>query len=127
MHTVCKIDTAAITDWASFHDVFKASMGFPDFYGRNMNAWIDCLTSLDAPEDGMTSVHAPEGGVLVLALSDASDLASRCPDIYEAIVECSAFVNYRRMEVGERPVLALAFYKTTPNKPIQADGPAGRR
>jgi len=34
----------AITDWASFHDVFMHTLGFPDFYGRNMDAWIDCMT-----------------------------------------------------------------------------------
>ena len=127
MHTVVEIDTAAITDWESFHDVFAASMGFPDFYGRNMNAWIDCLTSLDEPEDGMTSVHAPDEGILVLALTDATDLASRCPDIYEAIVECSAFVNHRKMDAGERPVLSLAFWKKTRNKPMQTDGASPRR
>ena len=111
MHTVVEIDTAKILDWDSFHDVFKESMGFPDFYGRNMDAWIDCMTYLDEPETGMTSVHAPPDGILVLSLSDATDLASRCPDIYDAIVECSAFVNYRRMEPGGRPVLSLSFWK----------------
>lgn len=110
-HTVVEIDTNTIIDWSSFHDVFKAELGFPEFYGRNINAWIDCLTSADEPRDGLTTVHAPDGGVLVLRLSDAADLASRCPDIYEAIVDCTAFVNYRRMEVGERPVLALAYRK----------------
>ena len=111
MHELVAIDTAAIRDWASFHDVFTASMGFPAFYGRNMNAWIDCMTSLDEPADGMTTVHAPAGGVLVIALSDATDLARRCPEIYEAVVEASAFVNHRRLGGGEGPVLALAFWK----------------
>ena len=112
MHTVVEIDTSKIKDWESFHDVFSAAMGFPDFYGRNMDAWIDCMTSLDVPSDGMSKIHAPEGGVLVLALSDMGGLAQRCPKIYEALVECSAFVNYRRMEGGEEPpVLALSFYR----------------
>jgi hypothetical protein len=113
MHTVVEIDTARITDWESFHDVFAETFGFPDFYGRNMNAWIDCMTSLDEPSDGMTAVHAPPGGVLVLALSDATDFAARCPDIYDAIVDGSAFVNHRRLEVGEPPVLALSYFRRT--------------
>ena len=86
-------------------------MGFPDFYGKNMNAWIDCMTSLDDPADGMTSIHAPQGGVLVLELSDATDLARRCPEIYDAIIECSSFVNHRKLAVGEPAVLALSFWK----------------
>jgi hypothetical protein len=115
MHAVVKLDTARIADWDSFHDVCAQALGFPGFYGRNMNAWIDCMTSLDEPGDGMTSVHAPKGGVLVLSLSDATEFAARCPDIFDALVECSAFVNYRRMDVGDPPVLALSFWRRAPN------------
>lgn len=111
MHTVVEIDTTRIDDWASLHDVFSEALGFPEFYGRNMNAWIDCMTSVDDPGDGLTQVHAPQGGVLVLSLSDATDFAARCPEIYAALIECSAFVNYRRMKVGESPVLALSFWR----------------
>ena len=126
MHAVVKLDTARILDWDSFHDVCAQALGFPGFYGRNMNAWIDCMTSLDDPSDGMTSVHAPKGGVLVLSLSDATDLAARCPDIFDALVECSACVNYRRMDVGDPPVLALSFWMRAPNKTQQPTGaPSG--
>ncbi len=126
MHVLVKIDTGRITDWESFHRVCAEAQGFPDFYGRKMDAWIDCMTSLDEPADGMTSVHAPKGGVLVLSLSDATDFADRCPDIFDALVECSAFVNYRRMDVGEPPVLALSFWKRAPNTTQQPTGvPSG--
>ena len=108
-HAVVEIDTARIVDRESFHDLFAEVMGFPDFYGRNMDAWIDCMDSLDAPEEGMTGVHAPHGGVLVLMLTDAGDLARRCPDLYADLVECAAFVNGRRLEQGEGPVLSLAW------------------
>ncbi len=113
MYTVVEIDTTKIDGWDSFHDVFVEALGFPSFYGRNMDAWIDCMTSIDAPEDRMTRVHAPKGGVAVLSLSDATGFAARCPEIYGAIIECSAFVNYRRMETGEPPVLALSFWRTS--------------
>lgn len=108
--TVVEIDTRRITDWASFHDVFSEAFGFPPFYGRKMDAWVDCLTSLDKPEDGMTKVHASPGGVVVLDLVEAGDFASRLPDQYAAVIECSAFVNWRRLQVGEPAVLALSFF-----------------
>ena len=115
MHApVVRIDTRRIHDWGSFHTVFADLLGFPGCYGRNMNAWIDCLTSLGEPADGMTSVHAPPGGVLVLQLDHVDDFAKRCPKLYEAIVECAAFVNWRRIEVGEEPVVALSFQKSPP-------------
>jgi len=52
-----QIDGSKITDWDSFHDHFSEALGFPGFYGRNMDAWNDCMTSLDAPSDGLSSVH----------------------------------------------------------------------
>jgi hypothetical protein len=114
MSPIVKLDTRLITDWASFHHVFAERFGFPDFYGRNMNAWIDCMTSLDKPGAGMTSVHAPAGGVVVLQLDGVDDFAARTPELYAAIIECSAFVNWRRTEMGQEPVLTLSFHKTPP-------------
>ena len=103
------IDTAVIRDWGTFHDCFLKSFGFPEFYGRNMDAWIDCMSSLDDPESGMTTVHVPNGGIVVLRLEGAADFKRRCPEQYAAMVECSAFVNWRRMEQDEPPVMALSF------------------
>ena len=105
-----RIDGSKITDWDSFHDYFSATFGFPGFYGRNMDAWNDCMTSLDAPDEGMSSVHVAPGDVLVLCVSGAGELMQRCPEIYDALVECSAFVNYRRIEAGDQAVLALSFH-----------------
>jgi len=111
---IVKIDTRQIRDWPTFHDVFTAAMGFPPFYGRNMNAWIDCMTSLDTPADAMTSIHAPPGGVLVLQLEHIDDFAARCPDLYAALIQDAAFVNWRRIDIGQEPVLALSFQATPP-------------
>ena len=111
---VVSLDTSRITDWDTFHTVFAEVFGFPDFYGRNMDAWIDCMTYLDDPDAGMTTVHALPGGVVALQLDGVDALARRCPEIYDAIVECAAFVNWRNIEIGQTPVLALSFSKTPP-------------
>ncbi len=104
------VDCSHIHDWESFHDIFVEQLGFPHFYGRNMNAWIDCLTSIDCKEDGMTALHAPPDGFFVLDLRGTRDLKKGCPEIYDAVIECSAFVNYRRTEMGDDPVLLLSFH-----------------
>lgn len=106
---IVRIDTRAIKDWVTFHNVFCDVMGFPAFYGRNMDAWVDCMSYADLPEEQMTSVHAPKGGVLVLQLEHAKDFAMRCPEIYLAVIECTAFVNWRLIDKGDEPILALAF------------------
>jgi Barstar (barnase inhibitor) len=44
---VVEVPMSQINDWDTFHDTFAQALGFPDFYGRNMDAWIDCLTYAD--------------------------------------------------------------------------------
>lgn len=112
MKTV-KIPVNQITDWETFHKVFAEVLGFPDYYGHNMNAWIDCMTYIDEPDLGMTSIHVDIGQILVLDLGDCTLFASKCPIQYETLLDCSAFVNYRRIEKGEEPVLALSFWNQT--------------
>jgi len=75
-----------------------------------MNAWVDCMSYLDDPDTGMTSVNVTPGDVLVLCVSAVAEFKRRCPAVYGALIECSAFVNYRRIERGEQAVLALSFY-----------------
>lgn len=96
-----------INDWPTFHAVFQRTLGFPAFYGRNMDAWIDCMTSLDLPEDGMSTVTVPRGGLVILAIDGADDFKRRCPEQYDALIEGSAFVNYRLIEIGQTPIIAL--------------------
>jgi hypothetical protein len=110
--TVVPIPTSRITDWRTFHDVFAETLGFPGYYGRNGNAWIDCMTYVDDPDAGMTRITVGAGDVLTLQLGKVADFAARCPEQYAALIECVAFVNWRRLDIGERSILALAFHKT---------------
>ncbi|SFV33497.1 barstar family protein [Pseudoxanthomonas sp. YR558] len=105
-----RIDANSIVDVESFHSVFTTAFGFPSFYGRNMDAWIDCLSYLDDPSSGMTTVHVDSGQMLSLVIDHAQDFKLRQPDLFSALVECAAFVNWRRVEAGQAPVLALAFH-----------------
>ena len=111
---VVRVPADRIIDWGTFHDVFAEVLGFPDFYGRNLNAWIDCMTCVDDPGAGMTQVSVQPGDLMTLQIDDAADLASRCPEQFEALIECTAFVNYRRVEVGGTPVLSLLMSGTFP-------------
>src|SRR5687767_4018664 len=108
---IVEIDGAGITSWDTFHQVFAARLGFPDFYGRNMNAWIDCMTDVDE-DSGMSAIQVRPGEVLTLAINDVDALATQQPEIYEALVEAVAFVNFRRIELGSSAVLALSFHRT---------------
>jgi hypothetical protein len=55
-------------------------------------------------------VIAGPGDVLTLQLEAAKDFATRCPELYHAVLVCSAFVNWRRIAPGQRRIIALSFY-----------------
>ena len=107
MSKTVNIDADKIQDWETFHDVFAKELGFPDFYGRNMDAWIDCLTYLDE-DDGMRNISVSPGEMLTLVVCNSMPFKERCPEQYAALVECADFVNYRRIEAGDKAVLKLA-------------------
>ncbi len=107
--TIFQMDLSSIVDRATFHDTFKAALGFPSFYGRNMDAWIDCMTWLDQPNRGLSRVTVEPGSMLVLHLSAASGFKTRCPELFAELVECAAACNWRRIEKGMGAILALSF------------------
>ena len=107
---VVRIPCDQIVDWDTFHGVFAHVLGFPSFYGMNMNAWVDCLTYLDEPGDGMSNIVLNDREILTLQLDDAESFRSRCPEQFDALVGSSAFINWRRIEAGLRPTIALSFF-----------------
>ena len=104
---IIKLETKSITDWESFHSVCAKTLGFPRYYGRNMDAWIDCMTYLDDVDAGMTSVTVAPGELFHLEVMDSADFQERLSEIFQAFIKCATFVNRRRAEQGECPVLAL--------------------
>ena len=95
-----KINGSDISDWDSFHDVFKKLFDFPEYYGRNMDAWNDCMSDLGG-----------DGEIISIRLENVTELKKLNLDIFEALVECSAFVNYRFTTEGSSPLIALSYYE----------------
>src|SRR5580704_14941378 len=102
-----RLVSQSIIDWDSFHSVFAEILGFPDFYGRNMNAWIDCLSYLDEEGVGMTSIALGEDERLIVRIPDSSAFKARVPEVFDALVECTAFVNERYVKRGRSPLVGL--------------------
>lgn len=100
------IDCLTIRDWETFHDAFEQAFGFPGWYGRNLNAWIDCMTWLD--EDDMSDFKALPGEIVLLELTNASKMKRIAPDILAATFEMAAFCNWRRNEKGHPPLLLVS-------------------
>jgi RNAse (barnase) inhibitor barstar len=105
-----KVNGNKITSWKSFHDFFARTFGFPEFYGKNMNAWMDCMNDLDCPEYGMISkLSLKKGEVLTLVITNVESFKQSNRDIYDALIECSAHINQNRILQGQQPLIFLAF------------------
>lgn len=94
------LDLAPIKDWNTFHDLFAATFHFPSYYGRNMDAWVDCMSDVADEDDDFIFLH----------LTGAKALKERCPEILLAINECAAFLNYRQHESGSNPIISVSYH-----------------
>lgn len=102
------IDCCDIRDWDTFHSAFEKAFGFPGWYGRNSNAWIDIMTNLD--EWGYSDFEISHGEMVLLQLANASALKRAAPEILVDTLEMAAFCNWRRAEVGRSPYLIVSCY-----------------
>ncbi len=93
-------------DWSSFHKESQEKFGFPDFYGRNLDAWVDCLSGV-RDDDGMSSIALTSDEVLQIELVNSDMLRKKAPHILNALQECVEAVNERYAEDGESPPLQL--------------------
>lgn len=56
----------------------------------------------------MRDVVVEDGDILTLNVLGSRELRESQPEIYAAMMDCAAWVNSRRIEVGERPILAIS-------------------
>lgn len=98
------IDFKEINDVTEFHNRVKQLFGFPDFYGNNFHALIDCLTSLRFPEEGVTSLNLKQDEFLLLKISNINNLDEELKhDFLLSIQE----INNRSVLFGEEPAILL--------------------
>ena len=95
-----KIDFSKIKDWETFHKVFAETMGFPDFYGKNNNAWIDCMSYIDDKEAGMSKILVEPGESLDIVVSGTEKAIESTSEVFLGFMEIVADVNQRFIESG---------------------------
>jgi len=94
-----KIDFKNIKDWESFHSVFSEVMGFPDFYGNNNNAWIDCMSYIDEDTE-MTKVTVKPGENLNIVVSGTEEAIESASEVFLGFIDIVAAVNQRYIEAN---------------------------
>lgn len=103
---VVHLNGEIIDDWHAFHAVSQTEFGFPDIYGCNMDAWVDCLSYL-RDEDGMTKFRLKPDEKLQIVVDHAEILRKNAPHILEDIAFCVEALNERYEDYGENPALEL--------------------
>ena len=101
-----ELNGSVIDGWDSFHEQCQRAFGFPESYGRTIDAWVDCLSYL-RDEDGMTHFRLKPNEVLEIVVKDAAQMQARVPDLLEEITFCVAGINERYDDYGEKPALKL--------------------
>src|SRR6266567_980845 len=93
MNKKFNIDLTGIHTIDQLHDLLKKAFGFPDFYGRNYPALVDCWTSLRCPQDGMSEVVLDSmNDCLELYLKN---LASCTEEVIRTLISAAEAVNQR--------------------------------
>lgn len=93
-----EIDFSKIRDWDSFHSVFSEVMGFPDFYGNNNNAWIDCMSYIDDEDAGMSKVTVKPGESLDVIVTGSEKTIESKSEVFLGFIDIVAAVNQRFIE-----------------------------
>jgi len=106
-----RIDARRLTNAAGLHAALDEAFGFAPGYGKNLDALVDCLTYLDDPKAGLSRVQVFPGQIAVLVLEHMQGMGKQAAAEVKALVDAVAFVNWRRLEKGQPPVLALAYEK----------------
>ena len=101
-----QLDGALIADWNDFHTACADAFGFPDFYGRTMDAWIDCLSYL-RDDENMTCFRLKPDETLQITVIHADTLRKNAPDLLEEVTFCVEGINDRYADYGEKPALVL--------------------
>jgi len=95
------VNGAAIADWPSFHDEFSRAFRFFDGYGRNPNAWIDCMTDLHGPR-ALSDLQLPPDEPIEIILKDSASLATSYPEILAELLILVQFANDRYAQARQR-------------------------
>lgn len=126
------LDGRELSSWRAFHDVFAREFHFFAAYGRNMDAWIDCMSSL-ADDGGVTSFALRENEYISLHIHNFEEFYRTSGDIASALLECTAFVNRRYESWNSRTRISMRadlddIARTRPNvlRVSCAAGPACR-
>ena len=92
--------------WDAFHTQCAEAFGFPDFYGRNSNARIDCVSDMRI-DSRMSKFLLGSGQVLQIELANSDTVRKTAPGVFDGFLDVITAVNQRGRESGYGPLLSI--------------------
>lgn len=99
-----RIDFTRIKTENQLYDELSNLPGFPDFFGRNICALIDCLFNLRYPQAEMTKIHLTTSEYLLMELNDFSTASN---EIQELLMLAIENVSLKCREKNQNPSIIL--------------------
>lgn len=98
------IDFKNIDTVEKMHEKLKHAFGFPNFYGANIHALIDCLGDIRYPENGMSKITIDENEVLNLTIKNFPYENKLIINIFFLAIK---YVNEKSIDRHETPSIHL--------------------
>lgn len=91
-YAIHELDGARWTSAADFHVDAQRALNFPEYYGKNLASWIDCIAEMSVPDDG--------GALIVFRRYDV--LARAEPRLAQTILDSIESTSRRFLLTGRR-------------------------
>ncbi len=98
------IDLSPLQDENQLHRVVKDLFQFPEFYGNNIHALIDCWSSLRFPEDEMTKTVLEKDEQLILELRGTANAKI---ELVRTVLIAIENVNQREISKNRTPSILV--------------------
>ena len=99
-----EIDFSNINSLEEMHTLLQKVFVLPDFYGKNVNALIDCLSSLRYPADEMIGIVLEKEESLLVKTKALSSLNELCLNHFLVSIESA---NEREKNKGNTETIHL--------------------
>lgn len=96
---VRRLSGRRMTDLGGVYDEASAALQFPEYFGRNLDAFDECLRDLDLPES--------PGGAVVIVVTEAESMLTDAPGRREWFAEAVDDANEIRSERGRGGVVVV--------------------
>ena len=104
---------------STFHKIFAEVMGFPDFYGSNWDAWIDCMSYINVPDAQMSKIVVSNEELLEIEIliDDGNEYFKS--QTWGYFNSCVAVVNKRLANSGSMTRLVITEKVKPPNQSLK--------